>query len=68
MLRVAQISDRQSWRMQATNSPDLAFRLIGETVDWYQRVYKQNFKTDGTRLSAGPRTIASMSGTNDRVN
>ena len=51
MLHVAQSSDRQSWRMQATNSPDLAFRLVGETVDWYQRVYKQNFKTDGTRLS-----------------
>ena len=51
MLHVEQSSDRQSWRMKATNSPDLAFRLVGETVDWYQQVYKQNFKTDGTRLS-----------------
>ena len=38
--------------MEAGTSPELAFRLVGETVDWYQQWYKNTHKKDGSLLSA----------------
>ncbi len=46
--------------MEAGTSPELAFRLVGETVDWYQQWYKNSHKKDGSLLSVREQLLLSF--------
>lgn len=46
--------------MGARSDPDLAFRLVGEIVDWYHQLHKKTHDSKGSLLSAREQLRLSM--------